>query len=273
MKEIAVLIPVFNNQEGLIRSIESIVDDKVNYDIVIVDDGSKNEINLPENLLKNQKVIILRSIENKGISYALNMGLDFLIEEGYKYIARMDAGDVCLPGRLFEQHKYLHDNNEYMMVGANVEFIDGFGKILYYYALPNDYQKIRRKMHIYNCFIHPAVMFKTSIVKEIGKYSHDYTDAEDYEYFFRIINKYKATNINSYFIRKEITHNSISSMKRNQQMISKIKIQRKYFNLLLPESYIGILWSLALFKIPMNHLMKIKKLIWKNKVNLNKLCG
>ena len=43
-KEIIIIIPCYNNEKGLEKSIVSIRE-KINIDIIIIDDGSKNKLN------------------------------------------------------------------------------------------------------------------------------------------------------------------------------------------------------------------------------------
>ena len=48
MKKIAVLIPVYNNEEGLIRSLKSLETENLMLDIVVVNDGSNQQPVIPK---------------------------------------------------------------------------------------------------------------------------------------------------------------------------------------------------------------------------------
>ncbi|HIF01788.1 MAG TPA: glycosyltransferase family 2 protein [Nitrospinaceae bacterium] len=91
---ISVLMPVYNNQKYLQKSIESILTQTVgDYEFIIVNDGSTDS---SEKIIKNYQEkddrIILLTQENQGVTKSLNKGIKNC--RG-KYIARMDADDVC----------------------------------------------------------------------------------------------------------------------------------------------------------------------------------
>ena len=94
-KEVIIIIPYYNNPIGLEKSIVSIRE-KISIDIIIIDDGSKQKLNVIG--LKKKyyagKIFYRKHKQNKGVAVSLNRGLDFAREKKYKYIARLDAGDL-----------------------------------------------------------------------------------------------------------------------------------------------------------------------------------
>ncbi|MFP3649094.1 glycosyltransferase, partial [Paraburkholderia sp. SIMBA_054] len=66
--------------------------------VLIVDDGSTPPIVAPE--LANMHIEVLRMPVNGGIERALEAGIDALAQRGYRYAARIDAGDRSVPQRL-----------------------------------------------------------------------------------------------------------------------------------------------------------------------------
>lgn len=93
MKKVSVIIPVYNKSDYLdicLNSVFSSSED--NLEIICVDDCSTD--NSYEKLLKynasNSKVRIYRNIENLGVSYSRNKGID--LAEG-EYIVFLDADD------------------------------------------------------------------------------------------------------------------------------------------------------------------------------------
>jgi len=50
-----------------------------------------------DNYLKDPRIILIRSPQNKGISYSLNLGIKIANDiPNLKYIASMDSDDICL---------------------------------------------------------------------------------------------------------------------------------------------------------------------------------
>ena len=95
-KKLIITIPHYNNFEGLLTSIRSIRE-QFEIDIVITDDGSNSKLN--EKLIissyKNQGKIFFRYLDkNYGVGIAANKCLQFVKKGSYKYMARLDAGDI-----------------------------------------------------------------------------------------------------------------------------------------------------------------------------------
>jgi glycosyltransferase involved in cell wall biosynthesis len=111
------LVPAYNpNPVDLLCTIQSIKDQTVASDILIVDDGSA--IRVSEIISEADNIFIIRSEKNGGIVDALNKGLRFAQQGGYKYVARMDCGDSCLRDRAKLQFEYLEDNPDVDILGG-----------------------------------------------------------------------------------------------------------------------------------------------------------
>ncbi len=264
MSEIALLIPVYNDQIGLNKTLESLLEEtKESVDVVIVDDGSKEPISVPSTI-GIHNIIFIKSEVNKGIENALNLGLKYIRDNGYEFVARIDAGDTIAPNRFYKQKQYMLENPQYMLIGSHVKHVDLEGREVFIEYVPVSTDKIKDKMHINSCFPHPSVMFRTSILEEIGVYHTDYPAAEDYDFFFRITNKYDVSNLDEVLVYKEINPNGISLSKRKTQLRSRMKIQGKYFNPLVLESYVGIVKSFILLVTPNKLVIGIKSLLSKS---------
>ncbi|RDU36041.1 glycosyl transferase family 2 [Neobacillus piezotolerans] len=258
MNRIAVLIPVFNNQEGLLLTIASFVNEKEEaVDIYVVDDGSTPAITCPDKI--NQHAVhVVRMAENKGIEYALNHGLNTIRGGNYEYIARIDAGDRVLKNRFSKQAFFLSENKEIALAGSYSNFKTKEGTLHFTYKPPKTYKAIKRKMHMNSCFSHPAVMFRADLIDKVGPYSLAYKSAEDYEFFFRIVNRYQTANLDDVLLEEEFNDTGISATRRRQQLFSRLKVQLKYFDFTEVYSYLGIFKTAALFMIPRSFIERVK---------------
>lgn len=229
-KEIIIIIPYYNNRTGLEKSIASIKE-KINIDVIIIDDGSKNKLDVIR-LKKNYKageIFYKKHKQNKGIAISLNIGLEFAREQKYKYIARLDAGDLCYKNKFKLQHRYLKKNPEVKLLGTWARVIDDKGKHLFDLKHPIKYKKIKKLIYLNSVFLHPSVMFSSSVLREVKQYPLNYFAAEDYAFFFKIIKKFKSENYPEILMDYIVDKNSISSKFRRQQVISRIKIILKNF--------------------------------------------
>lgn len=73
--------------------------------LIIVDDGS-TDAKLLEHMDKygkDHRVTVIRHATNRGISAALNTGIQMAKDlPGVQYIARMDSDDICFKDRLLQ---------------------------------------------------------------------------------------------------------------------------------------------------------------------------
>lgn len=261
MANTALLIPVYNDLEGLRHSLHRL-SDEVPLDIVVVDDGSDPPI-ASQLFCPPHRIFSLRLSKNQGIAHALNHGLEWILNRGYKYIARLDAGDVALPGRFREQIAFLENHPDYALIGGQVRFVDFADRLVYSEHYPIHYRDIRRHMHLRNVFIHPTVMMRASALLEHGLYRTDIPAAEDYELFFRLIQHYPAANSSRELVHVRLSPGGISSRYRYLQLLSRLRIQLAYFDVLMPESYFGVLQTLALLGVPRSLRLAIKRFLGK----------
>jgi len=258
MNKVAVLIPVYNNQVGLSTTLLSLKNEQlVDVDVYVIDDGSIPQINCP-NKVEKHNVILLRTEKNGGIENALNFGLKIIIQKKYEYIARIDAGDKILNNRFSKQVAFLEKNIDVALVGTYSDYKTIDGKMMFAFEPPTKHQTIKRKMHLNSCFSHPTTMFRTKVVEEIGYYSTSYKSAEDYEFFFRILNKYSVANMNEVLLDQEYNNTGITATRRKQQLFSRLRIQWKYFEMTEINSYIGIAKTILLLFIPRRIVDKLK---------------
>ncbi|WP_166921427.1 glycosyltransferase [Flavobacterium poyangense] len=261
MNSVVLLIPYYNNNEGLLKSLKSIDKDE-ELDVLIVDDGSINKFNEDDvrtNFNAKGSITFEYLKSNKGIETALNTGLKIIIQKGYKYIARLDCGDVCLGKRFGTQEKFLKEHEDIKIVGSNVLAVDENDVFLYSIRLPLKDQDIKNKMFFNSMLIHPAILFSVEILKKVGFYPLNYKSAEDYAFFFMISKTFKMANIEEYLTQIEINGNGISLKRRRQQVKSRIVIIKENFYFGFYPIY-GLIRNYMLLYLPYYFILFIKKM-------------
>lgn len=118
-----------------------------------------------------------------GIVPALNLGI---MEAKYELIARLDSDDIVTPERLLKQVQYLDRFKEVVCVGTQLNFIDEAGIEFGHTNYPIGHADILKRMKYQNCMGHPSVMFRKSIVQQIGGYREFLTGSEDYDLWLRL---------------------------------------------------------------------------------------
>ncbi|MDH0659057.1 MULTISPECIES: glycosyltransferase [unclassified Empedobacter] len=265
MNKNLLIIPHYNNPQGLINSIKSIGQNE-KLDVLIIDDGS-NQQNIQETKVLNSKkfkgdIHFQYCIRNRGIEYVLNDAIDYALEKKYKYISRLDCGDLCVENRFKIQEEFLNKNNDYALVGSYVKAVDENKNFLFNIKPAIIDKEIRKEMKSKCSFIHPSVMFKADIIKEVGKYPTDYKAAEDFAFFTNILKKYKGKNIDQVLVIIEINTKGISIQNRNRQIKSKVRILKENFTFSYV-SILGLLKSYILLYTPNRFVIFLKKIILK----------
>jgi glycosyltransferase involved in cell wall biosynthesis len=114
---ISVLMPVHNGGEWLAAAVASVLaQDGVALELVVVDDRSPD--GAIDRLPASDPRLRIIPVAGAGLVDALNTGL--AVVRGH-WLARMDADDECLPGRLASQLAYLKQNPEVAIAGCRVE--------------------------------------------------------------------------------------------------------------------------------------------------------
>jgi len=255
--DIAVLMPIYNDEPGLLKSLRSLPTEEI-LDVVIVDDGSTPPLSVPEKA-NGHNVRLLKMPHNSGIEAALNYGLEFIRRRGYRFVARLDGGDVAVTGRFAKQRQYLLAHPECVLVGSHVEFVRPDDSRESLYRVPTEDAAIRRAMHYRTCFLHPAIMFRANILDTTGLYSTHYPAAEDYELFFRFLNHGQVANLDEVLCRAEDNPAGISRHRRRRQLVSCMKIKLTYFAPTMWESYVGLIRDLTMMVTPYRIVRWLKR--------------
>ena len=226
MKNLEVLIPVYNDSQGLTQTINSIDDE--NLSITIIDDGSTDSIGLSsfKNYKSNINLIHLKV--NSGIIVALNKGLDSLSNNPPKYIFRIDAGDIFSSTGIKERLDLI-ENENVGIIGGTTEFIDQ--KTNRIFVSDRFSKRPSRLFPLVTNYVHSGVIFKYSSLRynKLNKYCEDvflFKEIEDKFGGRRIKTKYRVkvfqgiTGISTG--KRDIQISSfINSIRRNSKFLDK----------------------------------------------------
>jgi glycosyltransferase involved in cell wall biosynthesis len=259
MSDLAVLIPVYNNQRGLERSLRSLQEAHGRFDVVIVDDGSREPILVPSTLRDDVPVFLLRLKSNQGIAVALNHGLRFILASDYLFVARLDAGDTILPNRFERQMHFLGIQGDCGVVSSFVDFVDSSQTPLFQYRAPSRHSVILRRLHLNNCIMHPASMLRASALREVGLYREDVPGAEDYDLFLRMARRYTLAVLPEVLTRIEYCFEGLSVAGRNRQQRTRLRLQVRYFDPTSLFSFFGITRTLVAMLVPHAVVFRFKR--------------
>ncbi|MBY6105284.1 glycosyltransferase [Ferrimonas balearica] len=256
------IIPHYNALNDLYRSVKSIGKDE-NIDLLIIDDGSElipDEEYLREIFSSNGVLSLVNLKQNVGITAALNYGVKYAKDKGYKYIGRLDAGDIVLGPRFSLQEEFLDKNEDYAVVGSWVDFVDTKGHKLFTLKHPIEDKDIKKAIYRYNPFVHPATMIRVESFGIKNLYPNCYPALEDWALFLELSKSWKMYNIPKILLEYEVSENSISTQKRLLQSKSKVKLLMNNYRPNINQT-IGLVKNIIILFFPRAILTKVKEII------------
>ena len=124
IKKISIIIPIYNEQDNIINLIEEVMaalKNKINYEIIIVNDGSDDStLEVLKAVRKN--IIVISHKKNYGQSIGLRTGI---IHAKNEHIITLDGDGQNDPLDILKLIKYFDEKVDFMMViGNRVNRID-----------------------------------------------------------------------------------------------------------------------------------------------------
>lgn len=223
---------VYNEKKVWInQSIESIINQTYkNIEFIIVLDNPDNED--IKRLLKfyeeqDNRIKLIFNQKNMGLVKSLNIALS---ECTGKYIARMDADDICKLDRLSIQKKYLETNN-LDFVFSSMIIIDEESNELYSTNMEQlDYKQVKSYLEKGNISTHPTWFLKAEVYNSLNGY-RTINSCEDYDFILRALKKeFKIGKIGQNLLQYRIRNNSISRSSSLEQFLNSRGILKLYKN-------------------------------------------
>lgn len=254
-KQVAVIMSVYRSDraEFLVQAIESVLSQRDIVDLYIYRDGLVGDDlqSILENYEINDSVRCIYSEKNLGLAFALNFLIDILVDGKYEFIARMDSDDICRDRRFLKQVRFLDNNPDISVCGT---FCHEFGAsyALDTKCLPTDHESLLN-FSIARCpFIHPSVMFRSSIFKTGVRYPVNTSLTEDMALWFHLLQLgFKFANLSEPLLDYRLTEDTVIRRKGRDKAMSEFIIRFKYMFILKRVSLSNItkIFSRLLFHI------------------------
>lgn len=245
--KVAVVMAAHNAERTIRQAVDSLLNNTLPSRIYIVDDASAIPVKSVLADVDRARVEIIRLERNAGPAAARNVALARIMQEGYPFVAIMDADDVAHPERLARQVAFLETYPGVGLVGSWVRLIDDKdGAVVGFSELPCSPQDIRARLPFRMCVSHPSWLVRTSVLATVGVYSPSYRAAEDYELLRRIAARYDVASLPAYLIDYRLSSGGITMKSRGRELINRIRIQLQYLDPLDWRCWAGVLRTLAL---------------------------
>jgi len=184
---VTVVIPAWNEEVGIIRTVRSVLHNSYkNIEVIVVDDGSTDETaKRVQSIVNRSKRVRLISQINGGKSSALNTGIAAAKGE---LILTLDADSYLEPASLSKMVATLSNKKYGVAIGEVV-----VGNLRTWLGRAQHYEysvgfHLKRSQHLFNsAYIFPGAltMFRKAVLEEIGQFT-DYSSTEDLDISLRI---------------------------------------------------------------------------------------
>jgi len=171
----------------------------------------------------------------------------------------MDGDDISGPNRLQKQVDYMAENKDTALLGTWAKVIDKNGKEISEFKYPAKYKKIRKKILLFNPFVHSSVVFKKKIFDKLGGYDEGLKYSQDYDLFLRMVINYRCANLPKYlhkfrwepdFEKQGLQHRIALKIrwkavrKYGYSQAEVLKLTPSFFNYLIPKEVKKYYWKL-----------------------------
>lgn len=231
--DVSVIMSVYNGEAYLAEAIESIINQTFqNWELIVINDCSTDSTAqiLADFAQKDARVKVHPNEVNLRLPTSLNKAISLC---SGKYIARMDADDISLAGRLEKQYKFMEENPDvslsscrFMTVKNGVYASGGAGGRC-------DSDAIKAMLLVANPILHPGVIAKAEVMKEFC-YDTTLTCTEDLELWTRLaMANHKMKILPECLLIYRLHDKQITSTTLERQHTEVLKIQQKYYSSLL----------------------------------------
>lgn len=182
---VSVVLPVYNDEHHVAHAVRSaLAQTGVSLEVVVVDDGSSDGTAEVLATLADPRVKVVRLPQNVGLTAALNRGL---AEASGELIARLDADDLALPGRLAAQAALFADDPSVVLSACAYTRVLPSGAVQRQSTPPLTHGALAMAAWSGNRLCHSAVMFRRSIALELGGYRREWYPVEDFDLWLRML--------------------------------------------------------------------------------------
>lgn len=214
---VSVVLPVWNGERFLSAAIESILRQTFeSFELLLIDDGSTDGTSriAHDHAARDSRIRVFTRA-HEGLVSALNFGV---AESRGRYIARIDADDICFPMRFDRQVAWLDSDSRCVAVGSWIEVIDEESRHVGFRAFARHHDEIVSALLLEgNPMVHPSVMIRRDALRSVNGYADRYP-SEDLDLWLRLSRVGRLANLPEVLLRHRRHARSVSLRERERQL-------------------------------------------------------
>jgi len=226
---VSVGITAYNQAQYLETAVKSACAQRYkNLEILILNNGSQdNTLELAHQLAAtDQRIKVFHQAQNIGNVNAFNKL--FKRAKG-KYYAPLPADDLWLSlEKIKQQVQYMETHPDCTLIGTFIKTINNDGSVRDYQTFATHDADIRHKILRTNQFSYSSLLFNTERVNRQGGFRKTYKYAEDLELWLNMGLSGSFCNLPQFMSARRMYGSNIGEQKRREQIISALKIAKKF---------------------------------------------
>lgn len=206
---VSVVSAWFNRTEGLVASVQSVLDQEgVDFEYIIVDDCSSDETSTLLDEIQDPRLRVLRNPSNLGFTRSITRAV--AAARG-ALIAVHGAGDFSHPGRLQAQVAFLQAHPDHVAVGTGIENHNPTTGERYVVQAPDASTGRNR-------YSHGEVMYRRADYEAVGGYRSIFYYAQDVDLWRRLGERGRLGRIEDVLYERRIFSDGVHSNKKIEVM-------------------------------------------------------
>ncbi len=213
---VSVVIPSYNREKVIARSIGSVLNQTwKEFEVIVVDDASSDDTARVVTSIKDSRIRYIRLEENKGAGGARNAGVGMA---KYDYIAFQDSDDEWLPTKLEKQmEKMLEHGADYGMIYCRFGGKKRDSEQRFIFPSYQDFPKevlsgdMLQRLLRQNVIGTPVMLLKKACFKAVGGFDEQLRCLEDYEFALRFAARYRIGFVDECLLEVHKEENSVGT--------------------------------------------------------------
>lgn len=215
--DVSVVTAVFNGLPYLEDSLRSVLDQEgVSLELIVVDDGSTDgSSEVLEKIAAGDERVRILTQENQGLTRSLIRGCR---EARGQFIARHDADDLSLPGRLETQLAALQENEGLGLVSCGTRIVGPKGEFLRFDVRDGDPEVATPALLLEKKgVIHGSAMMRREAYEAVGGYRPEFYYGQDADLWLRLAARFQFRAVQEEGYCHRLCPESISGGSRETQ--------------------------------------------------------
>ncbi|MEM9543610.1 MAG: glycosyltransferase, partial [Cyanobacteria bacterium P01_E01_bin.42] len=226
MPRISVIIPAYNAEKTIAKTIQSVLEQTFeDFEIIVINDGSSDRtLEIVESISDSR--IQVYSYPNTGAAISRNRGLSLASGE---FIALLDADDLWTTDKLEAQFQALQNHPEAGVAYSWTDYIDESDRYVRSGLHISVDGNVLQELLVHNFLENGSnPLIRSQIIQEIGQFDPHLSAGMDWDFYLRLANFCHFVVISRPQILYRISISSITTNVRRQEQES-LKVIEKAF--------------------------------------------